>query len=211
MGTLGISTEKHKLLVFYNMVNNLSHNYLSSLVPSTVGNTTTYQLRNAANLHTIRANSQLYYNSFLPSVIRDWNELPDNVRNSSSKMVFKRHLNSNITNPPNFFFAGKRLGQIHHARLRTKCSSLCEHLYSKNILDNPLCVCGAIEDTTHFLLKCNRFSNQRQEMLDTVTNIHTPTLNVLLYGSQELNEMQNQQIFTAVQNFILKSKRFEIR
>ena len=194
--------KKHKLLVFYNMVNNLSPNYLSSLVPSTVGNTTTYQLRNAANLHTIRANSQLYYNSFLPSVIRDWNELPDNVRNSPSKMVFKRHLNSNITNPPNFFFVGKRLGQIHHARLRTKCSSLCEHLYSKNILDNPLCVCGAIEDTTHFLLKCNRFSNQRQEMLDTVTHIHTPTLNVLLYGSQELNEMQNQQIFTAAEFYL---------
>ena len=74
-----------------------------------------------------------------------------------------------------------------------------------------MCVCGAIEDTNHFLLKCNRFSNQRQEMLDTVTHIHTPTLNVLLYGRQELNEMQNQQIFTAVQNFILKSKRFEIR
>ena len=96
------------------MVNNLSPTYLSSLVPSTVGNTTTYQLRNAANLHTIRANSQLYYNSFLPSVIRDFD----------SKMVFKRHLNSKITNPPNFFFAGKRLGQIQHARLRTKCSSL---------------------------------------------------------------------------------------
>ena len=120
--------KKHKLMVFYNMVNNLSPTYLSSLVPSTVGNTTTYQLRNAANLHIIRANSKLYYNSFLPSVIRDWNELPDNVRNSLSKMVFKRHLNSNITNPPIFFFAGKRLGQIHHARLRTKCISLCEHL-----------------------------------------------------------------------------------
>ena len=93
----------------------------------------------------------------------------------------------------------------------TQCSSLCEHLYSKNILDNPLYTCGATEDTNHFLLKCNHFSNQRQEMMDTVTHIYTPTLNVILYGSQELNELQNQQIFTAVQNFILKSKHFEIR
>ena len=45
--------KKHKLLVFYNMVNNLSPAYLSSLVPSTVGNTTTYQLCNVANLHSI--------------------------------------------------------------------------------------------------------------------------------------------------------------
>ena len=34
--------KKHKLLVFYNMVNNLSPNYLSSLVPFTIWNTTTY-------------------------------------------------------------------------------------------------------------------------------------------------------------------------
>ena len=114
-----------------------------------------------------------------------------------------------LTHP--FFSLLVNAGQIHHARLRTKCSSLCEHLYSKNILDNPLCACGAIEDTNHFLLKCNPFRNQRQEMLDTETPIHTLTLNVLLYGSQALNEMQNQQIFTAVQKFILKSKRFEIR
>ena len=146
---------------------------------STVGKTTTYQLLNAANLHTIRANSQIYYNSFLPSVIRDCNKLPDYVRNSPSKMAFKRHINNNITNQPNFFFVGKSLGQIYYARLKTKCSSVCENLYSKNILDNPLCTCGAIEDTNHFLLKCNRFSRQTQEMMDTVTHIH-----VLLYESQ---------------------------
>ena len=203
--------KKHKLLVFYNIINTLPPTNLSCLVPSTVENTTTYQLRNATNLHTIRANSQLYYNSFLPTVIRDWNELPGNVRNSSNKMAFKCHLNNNITIQPNFFFAGKCLGQIHHARLRTKCSSLCEHLYSKNILENQLCTCGVTKDTNHFLLKCNRFSNQGQEMMDTVTHINIPTLNVLLYGSQELNELQNQQIFTAVQTFILKSKRFKIR
>ena len=91
----------------------------------------------------------------------------------ATHLSFKRHLNNNITIPPNFFFAGKRLRHIHHARLRTKCSSLCEHLYTKYILDNPLCTCRAIEDTNHFFLKRNRFSNQRQEMMDTVTRIHT--------------------------------------
>ena len=134
------------------MVNNISPTYLSSLVTSTVRNTTTYQLRNAADLHTMRANSQLHNNSFLPSDIRDWNELPDNVRNSPSKMAFKRHLNNNITNPPNFFFAWDR--SITHG--------------SKTKNDGHS------------------------------THIHTPTINVLLYGSQELNELQNEQIFTAV-------------
>ena len=31
----------------------------------------------------------------------------------------------------------KRLGQIHHARLRTSCSSLRQHLFEKNIIDSP--------------------------------------------------------------------------
>ena len=47
-------------------------------------------------------------------------------------------------------------------------------------------------------------------MMDTVTRIYTPTFNVLLYESQELNKLQNRRMFIAVQNFILKSKRFEI-
>ena len=95
MGILGIPTEKKKLklLVFYKMVNSLSPTYLSSLVPSTVGNITTYQLCNANSLHTIRANSQLYYYSLLPSLIRDWNELPDYC----STHLAKWHLNVILT------------------------------------------------------------------------------------------------------------------
>ena len=50
--------------------------YLSSLVPPSVGVNSAYNLWNANNIETILANSQLYYNSFLPSVIGSWNELP---------------------------------------------------------------------------------------------------------------------------------------
>ena len=41
----------------------------------TVGNNTAYSLRNASDYKYIHTNTQLYYNSFLPSVVRDWNEL----------------------------------------------------------------------------------------------------------------------------------------
>ena len=57
--------QKHKLLLFYKMQNNLSPDYLSSLVPPTIGDTTNYPLRNSSNLLTVHASSQLYYNSFL--------------------------------------------------------------------------------------------------------------------------------------------------
>ena len=46
------------------MQNDLSPDYLCSLVPPTVGSTSSYPLRNANDLQIIHANSQLYYNSF---------------------------------------------------------------------------------------------------------------------------------------------------
>ena len=141
--------KKHKLLLFYKMQHNISPNYLSSLVPPSVGNTTNYQLRNSTDLLTVHTNSQLYYNSFLSSAIRDWNELLEHIHNVTSKTTFKNKLNSDIKKIPKFYFAGKRLGQIYHSGLRKKCSSLKQHLFSKNIVESPLCVCGALEDTNH--------------------------------------------------------------
>ena len=84
MGTTFNKKEKHKLTLFYKMNNGLCPNYLTSLVPQSVGNNTTNSLRNASNIQIIHAKSQFYYSSFLASVIRDWNELPMNTRNASS-------------------------------------------------------------------------------------------------------------------------------
>ena len=106
-------------------------NYLSSQVPPSVGNTTNYPLRNSTNLHTIHTNSQLYFNSFLPIVIGDWNELSEQTRNLPSIASFKREINLDIKYIPSFYFDGKRLGQIYHARLRTDCSTLNHHLFFK--------------------------------------------------------------------------------
>ena len=83
--------------------------------------------------------------------------------------------------PPKFYFIGKRLGQIYHARLRTNCSSLNLHLFSKNLTDSPLCACGSVEDTYHYLLVCNRFSNLRRDLLNTVSMICRPTIDVFLF------------------------------
>ena len=208
--TLWNRRKKHKLLLFYKMKHHMSPDYLSSLVPPTIGSTTNYQLRNSSNLLTLHANSQLYFNSFLPSVIREWNELPEVTRDLPSIATFKHELASDNMKIPSYYFDGKRLGQIYHARLRTNCSSLNQHLFSKNVIDSPLCACGAVEDTTHFLFRCHRFNNLRQELFVTITSICQPTSNILLYGAEYLTNTENKQIFLAVQEFLIKSKRFEI-
>ena len=208
--TLAARRKKHKLHLFFKMVNALSSEYLVSLVPPAVGSLTPYPLCNATNIQTIHSAFQSYYNSFLPSVIRAWNDLSEEVRNSATISTFKCKLNSNIKSPPKYYFHGTQIGQIYHARLRTNCSSLNQHLFSKNIVNSPLCRCVAIEDTQHFLFVCNRYNDLRRELFDPVSVIRQPSLNLLLFGDQELTADQNKIIFIAVQEFITKSKGFKI-
>ena len=139
---------------------NLTPAFLSSLVPDNVGNLVNYNLRNAGNARIVHCNSQLYANSFLPSTIREWNELPPSARNSESISVFKSRLDSNRTTVPQYYFTGNRKAHILHTRLSTHCSSLNQHLFSKNIVESPLCVCRSLEDTNHFHCTVPENSNE---------------------------------------------------
>ncbi len=130
--------------MMYKMQNDLCPTYLSSLLPATVGNTTTYNLRNTDNTQTINCRTTLYFNSFLPSTVRAWNALPQEIRNSGSVLSFKHLLNRDIHYPPSYYYTRNRIADIYHTRLRTRCSSLNHHLYSKNITDTPNCMCGQI-------------------------------------------------------------------
>ena len=206
--SLASRRQKSKLVLFYKMQNEMTPEYLSSLAPPTVGSTTRYRLRNESDLQTIPAKSQQCYHSFLPSVTRAWNRLPEETKTSPSITAFKHKLNKDIKKPPQYYYCGKRLGQVHHTRLRLNCSSLHQNLFSKNIINDPYCECGEIEDTEHYLLNCNLYQNLREELLNTVTTYCQPTLNVLLYGNANLSDSENKTIFSAVQEFILKTKRF---
>ena len=206
--SLAARREKHKLIQYYKMDNELTPEYLSSLLPPTVGSTVRYPLRNQSNLQTVPARSEQYFNSFLPSTTRSWNRLSEDQKNSQSLAVFKAKLNTNINRPPAHYYSGSRLGQIHHARLRLKCSSLQQHLHHKKIVDNPLCECGAVEDTDHFFLGCNRYRNLREDLLNKISTFCPPTLDVILYGNANISVNENKQIALAVQDFILKTKRF---
>ena len=106
------------------------------------GNIHDYNTRNASALPVVRTRTSLYYNSFIPSSVRLWNLRPDNIRLSPSIQALKYSLTSNISSKPFYYYTGSRLGQILHSRLRMQCSSLNHHLYRKNILYSPNCICG---------------------------------------------------------------------
>ena len=86
--------------------------------PPRVGDMSSYSLRNSDQYQTIDTKSQLYYNSFLPSAVREWNALDSESQSCSSVPLFKRSI-SNRQVVPNYYFTGSRIEQILHARLMT--------------------------------------------------------------------------------------------
>ncbi|MCG8113685.1 MAG: reverse transcriptase family protein [Candidatus Thiodiazotropha taylori] len=206
--TLEKRRHDHKLTLFYKMINNLAPAYLSSLVPQHVNAISRYNLRNSNDLQTIRAKTSQYYNSFLPSSIREWNSLPSEAKQCTSRNTFKYFLKKDKQTVPIYFYYGNRKAQILHTRLRTNCSGLNLDLFLKNITESPMCLCGSIENAQHFFFHCRFFQEPREMLLNAVSIHHTPTLNLLLYGDPALSRNSNENIFRHVHEYILNTKRF---
>ena len=179
--TLSERRRKHKLIHFYKMVNGLSPNYLNILVPPTIGNLTTYNKRRPNNLRTIACRTSLYNNSFLPSVISDWNFLRDEIKNAESLTSFKYHLNLDKPAARPLYFFGERKIQIIHARLRNRCCSLNNHFYLKHLVQSPLCRCGSVESTEHYFLECPIYNELRNRLYSNINQIVGVSLQIILY------------------------------
>ena len=147
------------------MANNITPTYFSSLIPPLVENITVYGLRNATNVRQTMSRTQLYYNLFLPSCIRAWNELSPDVRDVNSLAIFKTRINENAIKPPKYYFIGERFVRFQHTRIRTSCSPPNHHLFLKNIVNDPNCTCGITETTRHYLFECQRYNRIRKGML----------------------------------------------
>ena len=57
-------------------------------------------------------------------------------------------------------------------------------------------------------LHCNLYGQLRHNLLDRVSTYCQPTVNVFLCGNTDLSDVENAELFSAVQYNILKSKRF---
>ena len=128
--TLETRRKIHKLTLFFKMINGLSPQYLLDLVPATIDSSSNYNLRNSNNIHLVNARTALYYNSFLPSVVRDWNNIPDDRRNVDSVTAFKNVLSRDKPIVPKHYLFGNRKEQILHTRLRTNCSVSSTMIYT---------------------------------------------------------------------------------
>ena len=190
---LGARSMKHRLLLLYKMFNNLSPEYLSSLIPPTVNNISRYNLPNAHNIQNLDSRTTQYFSSFCRLLLENG---------------ITCHLTSDIKSIPRYFYAGNRPDQVLHTRLRTKCSSLNDDLFQKRINDSPLCLCGNVENTDHYFLRCLFYHAQRTELIHEISQ-HTPvTLQILLSGNPLLSLHTNTLIFEPVHKYITDTKHF---
>jgi hypothetical protein len=67
------------------------------------------------------------------------------IRNGIQFQLFHRY---NLAIQQGFLY---KLGQILHARLRMNCSALNAHLFIRNHIESPNCICGITETVSHFL------------------------------------------------------------
>ena len=107
-------------------------------------------------------------------------------------------------------------------RLRVILSHLNEQKFRHNFQDtlNPLCSCSLEpESTTHYLLHCLFYNDQRKTLLDSLCDIdesisnlsETNLITLLLYGNSNIYSTDlNTKIINCTICYIKTSERFDI-
>ena len=208
--TLSKRREKHRLKLFYKMIQGHAPEYLCNLVPENVSSRNQYNVRSRNNITEPKCRLNLYGNSFIPSTVRHWNMLPRAVRNSEDLETFQRKLDKEKPKTNDLFYIGNRRVNTLHAKIRMGCSQLNHDMNKIGILDSPACTCGAPDETPyHYFFECQNHVLHRNSLQMITMPLAPFTLNTLLYGSKSCSKANNKTIFEATQNFILQTGRFK--
>ena len=102
-------------------------------------------------------------------------------------------------------------------------SDLNQHKFSIGLTDNPECLCHHREESPqHYFIDCFLYSLERQTLFNLIEH-YIPKFNklskkeklrIIIFGIDIDNDdfvQLNTTLTIAVQNFILKTKRFELQ
>ena len=169
----------------------------------------------------LKSKSNFFGNTFFPSSVIEWNKLHQSLKDSESFSIFKKQLLKIIRPSENSIYdCNDAVGIKFITRLRLGLSHLREHKFKHNFQDtlNPICSCGRdTETTSHFLLHCPNYVNERMILLNTIRAIDSSILDLdenqitetLLYGNNLLRKTINTSILNATINFLICTKRFD--
>ena len=129
-------------------------------------------------------------------------------------MKFIRH------KPNNVYYFHNSNGIKLLTSLRLGLSHLREHKFKPSFQDclNRLCLCGnEIETSTHYLLHCLTYKNERMTLLNKIKSINCSILEssdaavtkILLFGDKTLSNSSNTLILNSTIKYIISTQRFE--
>ena len=178
----------HKQEMFYKIYKSKSSQNPFKLIPT---KTHEYAIRNIDNILFFNTRHNYFKNAFFPSTIIEWNNLDPTLQNSKSFVVFINSILKFIrTSPNNVFDCDNHKSIRLITRLLVGLSHLCEHKFKHNFWDclNPICSCDLdIESTSHFLLDCPIFDDERYALASTLQELQITTvtrINELLISSR---------------------------
>ena len=166
----------HRLVLFYKTLNDLTPQYLKQLCNLIPHNTNNYQFRRNNSFLVPLIHRESFSKSYFPKTIRDWNKLPNDVKQSQSLNIFKTRIRS-LYEPlvqNKLYSCGHGLSKVNHCRIRLGLSHLNSHLHRYNLVDSPSCSnpdCGGTtESEEHYFLICPKFNNERRLLLENISN-----------------------------------------
>ena len=130
--------------------------YIFSLIPPKLDS-----LRHPNTYSVMRCRNDYLKNSFIPDVVREWNKLSTEIRNSTSYQQFRKSLLSfiNPTCSSLFSIIVKLL-----VRLRLGFSHLREHKFRYKLHDTLLCSCSLepsiiVQSIIRYIIATKRFDD----------------------------------------------------
>ena len=94
--TLSQRRQQHKPSFMYNVNTGMVPPYIQDLIPPLVSEVSDYPLRNTRNITVPYNRTSISQKSCIPSPIRLWNSLADDLKDSSSLLTCKKHIISNF-------------------------------------------------------------------------------------------------------------------
>ena len=218
---LGLESLKNRrwykrLCCMFKIMNEEAPKYLTNMIPK---GQQTIVTRNS-DIPTFYCRTDCFKYSFFPSTLKDWFHLDASIRNSESFAIFKSRLlslirpfQSNVYN----IFDPNSLKLL--TRLRLGFSHLNENKFRHDFQEcwNPLCLCNfEIDDTTHYLLHCQYFSEHRINLINSVNSVFdnfesfsdNNKRDILLYGDRRFDTNKNKIILESTITYIKNTDRF---
>ena len=134
--------------------------------------------------------TELFPNSFIPSSVSLWNNLPHELNTLQSLSLFKSKIiqSFNISKVPEYHVVGNRQLSLLHTRIRNYCSDRQLDLFNNHVSDNAFCSCGhCIESAEHYFFRCSHYTLHRHKLFNQIhetfrqnTHTHTHTIFLIL-------------------------------